>query len=122
MRNSTCQSLSGEAGDQLDDEVDQLDAEEGDDDAAEALERAQKQIDAHRNAGAAANMAKYLAAKASWEAANVCLQFHGGFGFADEYDVERKFRETRLYQVAPISTNLILSYVAEHVLGLPRSF
>jgi acyl-CoA dehydrogenase len=66
-------------------------------------------------------MAKYLAAKASWEAANACLQFHGGFGFACEYDVERKFRETRLYQVAPISTNLILSYVAEHVLGLPRA-
>ena len=64
----------------------------------------------------------YLAAKASWEAANVCLQIHGGFGFANEYDIERKFRETRLYQVAPISTNLILSYVAEHVLGLPRSF
>ncbi|WP_425405280.1 acyl-CoA dehydrogenase family protein [Hwanghaeella sp.] len=72
--------------------------------------------------GAQANMAKYLAAKASWEAANACLQFHGGFGFACEYDVERKFRETRLYQVAPISTNLILSYVAEHVLDLPRSF
>lgn len=72
--------------------------------------------------GAQANMAKLLAADASWEAANVCLQFHGGFGFANEYDVERKFRETRLYQVAPISTNLILSYVAEHVLGLPRSF
>jgi acyl-CoA dehydrogenase len=72
--------------------------------------------------GAEANMAKYLAAKASWEAANVCLQTHGGFGFAAEYDVERKFRETRLYQVAPISTNLILSYVAEHVLALPRSF
>ncbi|MGL4635370.1 MAG: acyl-CoA dehydrogenase family protein [Beijerinckiaceae bacterium] len=72
--------------------------------------------------GAQANMAKYLAAKASWEAANACIQFHGGFGFACEYDVERKFRETRLYQVAPISTNLILSYVAEHILGLPRSF
>jgi len=72
--------------------------------------------------GPEANMAKYLAAKASWEAANVCLQTHGGFGFAAEYDVERKFRETRLYQVAPISTNLIFSYVAEHVLGLPRSF
>ena len=69
-----------------------------------------------------ANMAKFLAAKASWEAANACLQSHGGFGFACEYDVERKFRETRLYQVAPISTNLILSYIAEHVLGLPRSF
>jgi len=78
--------------------------------------------DAHQPCGAEANMAKYLAAKASWEAANVCLQTHGGFGFASEYDVERKFRETRLYQVAPISTNLILSYVAEHVLGLPRSF
>ena len=78
--------------------------------------------DAQENCGAQANMAKYLAAKASWEAANACLQFHGGFGFACEYDVERKFRETRLYQVAPISTNLILSYVAEHMLGLPRSF
>jgi acyl-CoA dehydrogenase len=72
--------------------------------------------------GAEANMAKLLAADASWEAANVCLQTFGGFGFAAEYDIERKFRETRLYQVAPISTNLILSYVAEHVLGLPRSF
>ena len=78
--------------------------------------------DAGEDCGAQANMAKYLAAKASWEAANACLQFHGGFGFACEYDVERKFRETRLYQVAPISTNLILSYIAEHVLGLPRSF
>ena len=72
--------------------------------------------------GAEANMAKYLAAKASWEAANACLQFHGGFGFAHEYDIERKFRETRLYQVAPISTNLIYAYIAEHVLELPRSF
>ena len=72
--------------------------------------------------GTQANMAKLLAADASWEAANACLQFHGGYGFACEYDVERKFRQTRLYQVAPISTNLILSYVAEHVLGLPRSF
>jgi acyl-CoA dehydrogenase len=79
-------------------------------------------FDAHRHCGAQANMAKLLAADASWEAANACLQFHGGFGFAAEYDVERKFRETRLYQVAPISTNLILSYVAEHILGLPRSF
>ncbi len=79
-------------------------------------------FDAHQPCGAQANMAKYLAAKASWEAANVCLQFHGGFGFAHEYDIERKFRETRLYQVAPISTNLIYSYVAEHLLGLPRSF
>ena len=78
--------------------------------------------DAGQPCGAQANMAKYLAAKASWEAANACLQFHGGFGFACEYDIERKFRETRLYQVAPISTNLILSFVAEHILGLPRSF
>jgi acyl-CoA dehydrogenase len=81
-----------------------------------------RRYDAHLPCGTQANMAKYLAAKASWEAANACIQFHGGFGFACEYDVERKFRETRLYQVAPISTNLILSYVAEHVLGLPRSF
>jgi acyl-CoA dehydrogenase len=81
-----------------------------------------RRFDAHEPCGAQANMAKYLAAKASWEAANACLQFHGGFGFAHEYDVERKFRETRLYQVAPVSTNLILAYVAEHVLGLPRSF
>lgn len=79
-------------------------------------------FDAHQPCGAEANMALLLAARASWDAANACLQFHGGFGFAAEYDVERKFRETRLYQVAPISTNLILSYVAEHVLGLPRSF
>jgi acyl-CoA dehydrogenase len=79
-------------------------------------------FDAKLPCGTQANMAKLLAADASWEAANACLQFHGGFGFACEYDVERKFRETRLYQVVPISTNLILSYVAEHVLGLPRSF
>jgi acyl-CoA dehydrogenase len=84
--------------------------------------KACEKIDAHQHAGAEANMAKYLAAKASWEAANVCLQTHGGFGFACEYDVERKFRETRLYQVAPISTNMIFSYVAEHVLGLPKSY
>ncbi|MGF6660643.1 acyl-CoA dehydrogenase [Paraburkholderia atlantica] len=83
---------------------------------------AARRFDAHQPCGAQANMAKLLAADASWEAANACLQFHGGFGFACEYDVERKFRETRLYQVAPISTNLILSYVAEHILGLPRSF
>jgi acyl-CoA dehydrogenase len=83
---------------------------------------ATRRFDAHEPCGAQANMAKLLAADASWEAANACLQFHGGFGFACEYDVERKFRETRLYQVAPISTNLILSYVAEHILGLPRSF
>ncbi|TWG93883.1 acyl-CoA dehydrogenase [Mesorhizobium sp. J18] len=81
-----------------------------------------RRFDAGLPCGAQANMAKLLAADASWEAANACLQFHGGFGFAAEYDVERKFRETRLYQVAPISTNLILSYVAEHILGLPRSF
>lgn len=79
-------------------------------------------FDANAPCGAEANMAKYLAAKASWEAANVCLQTHGGFGFACEYDIERKFRETRLYQVAPISTNMIFSYVAEHLLGMPRSF
>jgi acyl-CoA dehydrogenase len=83
---------------------------------------AARRFDARSPCGAQANMAKYLAAKASWEAANVCLQTHGGFGFACEYDIERKFRETRLYQVAPISTNLIFSYVAEHLLGLPRSF
>ncbi len=81
-----------------------------------------RRFDARQPCGAQANMAKYLAAKASWEAANVCLQYHGGYGFSSEYDVERKFRETRLYQVAPISTNLILAHVAEHVLGLPRSF
>jgi acyl-CoA dehydrogenase len=79
-------------------------------------------FDAGEPAGAEANMAKLLAADASWEAANACLQTFGGFGFAEEYDVERKFRETRLYQVAPISTNLILSYIGEHVLGMPRSF
>jgi acyl-CoA dehydrogenase len=79
-------------------------------------------FDAGKPCGAEANMAKLLGADASWEAANVCLQTHGGYGFAAEYDVERKFRETRLYQVAPISTNLILSYVGEHVLGMPRSF
>ncbi len=84
--------------------------------------RACAQFDAGLPCGPAANMAKHLAAKASWEAANACLQTHGGFGFACEYDIERKFRETRLYQVAPISTNLILSYVGEHLLGLPRSF
>ena len=81
-----------------------------------------RRFDAHEPCGPQANMAKYLAAKASWEAAEACLQFHGGFGFACDYDVERKFRETRLYQVAPISTNLILSYVAEHLLDLPRSY
>ena len=84
--------------------------------------RAADLFDARQPCGAQANMAKHLAAKASWEAANVCLQTHGGFGFACDYDVERKFRETRLYQVAPISTNLIYAYVAEHILGLPRSY
>ncbi|MEO7242737.1 MAG: acyl-CoA dehydrogenase family protein [Variovorax sp.] len=84
--------------------------------------RACEMFDAGIACGAEANMAKLLAADASWEAANVCLQTHGGFGFAAEYDIERKFRETRLYQVAPISTNLILSYIGEHVLGLPRSY
>ena len=78
--------------------------------------------EAGNNPGAEANMAKMLAADASFEAANACIQTHGGFGFAEEFDIERKFRETRLYQVAPISTNLILSYLAEHVLGLPRSY
>lgn len=84
--------------------------------------RAAEMFDRGEACGAEANMAKLLAADASWEAANVAVQTYGGFGFAEEYDVERKFRETRLYQVAPISTNLILAYVAEHVLGLPRSY
>jgi len=79
-------------------------------------------FEAHAECGEQSNIAKMLAADAAWDAANVCVQTHGGFGFAEEYDVERKFRETRLYQVAPISTNLILSYLAEHVLGLPRSY
>jgi len=83
---------------------------------------ASRKFDAGEPCGAQANMAKLLAADASWEAANACLQFHGGFGFATEYDIERKFRETRLYQVAPISTNLILAYIAETELGLPRSY
>ena len=83
---------------------------------------AAKLYDAGAPCGAEANLAKLLAADASWEAANVCLQTFGGFGFASEYDVERKFRETRLYQVAPVSTNMILSYIGEHVLGMPRSF
>jgi acyl-CoA dehydrogenase len=78
--------------------------------------------EASKNCGAEANMAKHLAAEASWAAADMCLQTHGGFGFAEEFDIERKFRETRLYTVAPISTNLVLSYIAEHVLGLPRSY
>lgn len=86
------------------------------------VHRAAALFEAGEPCGEEANMAKMLAADASWMAAEACLQFHGGFGFAEEYDVERKFRETRLYQVAPISTNLILSYIAEHVLGLPRSY
>jgi acyl-CoA dehydrogenase len=91
--------------------------------AAELMvKEAARKYEAGLDCGAEANMAKMLAADASWEAANACIQTHGGFGFAEEYDVERKFRETRLYQVAPISTNLILSYVAEHVLGMPRSY
>jgi acyl-CoA dehydrogenase len=91
--------------------------------AAELMvNRAALLFEAGQNCGEEANMAKMLAADASWEAAEACLQTHGGFGFAEEYDVERKFRETRLYQVAPISTNLILSYISEHVLGMPRSY
>lgn len=91
--------------------------------AAELMvQEAAKLFEASEPCGAEANMAKMLAAEASWAAAEACLQTHGGFGFAEEYDIERKFRETRLYQVAPISTNLILSHLAEHVLGLPRSY
>jgi len=91
--------------------------------AAELMvQDALRKYEAGDNPGAEANMAKMLAADASNEAANVAIQTHGGFGFAEDYDIERKFRETRLYQVAPISTNLILSYLSEHVLGLPRSY
>ena len=90
--------------------------------AEQILREAIRLYDAGENPGEEANLAKMLAAEASWAAAEVCVQTHGGFGFAEEYDVERKFRETRLYQVAPISTNLILSYIGEHVLGLPRSY
>ena len=90
--------------------------------AALMVDEALRRYEAEEPAGAEANMAKMLAADASFEAANVAIQTHGGFGFAEDFDIERKFRETRLYQVAPISTNLILSYVAEHVLGLPRSY
>ena len=91
--------------------------------AAKLMTReAARLYDAGQPCGEEANIAKMLASEASWRAADMCVQTHGGFGFAEEYDVERKFRETRLYQVAPISTNLILSYVAEHVLGLPRSY
>jgi acyl-CoA dehydrogenase len=91
--------------------------------AAELMVReAARRYEAGGDVGPEANMAKLIAADASWFAADMCVQTHGGFGFAEEYDIERKFRETRLYQVAPISTNLILSYLAEHVLGLPRSY
>jgi alkylation response protein AidB-like acyl-CoA dehydrogenase len=90
--------------------------------AALVVREAARLFDAGRDPGAEANMAKLLAADASWAAAEACLQTHGGFGFAEEYDVERKYREARLYQVAPISTNLILAYLGEHVLGLPRSY
>ena len=90
--------------------------------AALMVHEATRLFDKGRKCGPQANMAKMLASEASWAAADMCLQTHGGFGFAEEYDVERKFRETRLYQIAPISTNLILSYLAEHVLGLPRSY
>ncbi len=90
--------------------------------AALMVREAAAMFEAGKPCGPQANMAKHLASEASWQAADMCLQTHGGFGFAEEYDVERKFRETRLYQIAPISTNLILSYLAEHVLGLPRSY
>jgi alkylation response protein AidB-like acyl-CoA dehydrogenase len=90
--------------------------------AALMTEKAILMYENGRRPGAEANMAKLLASEASWKAAEACMQTHGGFGFAEEYDVERKYRETRLYQIAPISTNLILSYIAEHVLGLPRSY
>ncbi len=86
------------------------------------VQRAAALFDSGRPCGPEANMAKLLASEASWAAADMCLQTHGGYGFAEEYDIERKFRETRLYQVAPVSTNLILAYLAEHVLGLPRSY
>jgi len=86
------------------------------------VREAARRYEAGLECGAEANMAKMLAADASWEAANVCIQTHGGFGFAEEYGVERKFRETRLYQVAPVSTNMILAYLSEHVLDLPRSY
>jgi hypothetical protein len=91
--------------------------------AAELMVReAIRLYEAGLDCGGEANMSKMLAADAAWDAANACVQTHGGFAFAEEYDVERKFRETRLYQVAPISTNLVLSYIAEHILGMPRSY
>ena len=90
--------------------------------AALMLDRAAALFDAGQACGAEANMAKMLCSEASWAAGEACLQTHGGFGYAEDYDVERKWRETRLYQTAPISTNLILAYVAEHILGMPRSY
>ena len=90
--------------------------------ASRTISSAARKYEAGLDCGAEANIAKMLAADAAWDAANACVQTFGGFAFAEEYDVERKFRETRLYQVAPISTNLILSYIAEHVLGMPRSY
>ena len=86
------------------------------------VQKAAALFDAGRPCGPEANMAKLLAAEASWKAGDTCLQTHGGFGFAEEYDVERKFREARLYRVAPISTNLVLAYLGQHVLGMPRSY
>ena len=90
--------------------------------AAAIVDKAAEQYDRGSTEGTLANSAKLLASEASWFAADMCLQTHGGFGFAEEYDIERKFRETRLYQIAPISTNLILAYLAEHILDLPRSY
>lgn len=90
--------------------------------AALMMQKAASKFEAGEPCGAEANMAKYLASEASWKAADMCMQTHGGFAFAEEYDVERKFRETRLYRIAPISNNFVLSFIAEHVLGLPRSY
>ena len=90
--------------------------------AALMVERAAALYEAGERCGEQANMAKLLASEASWKAADMCMQTHGGYAFAEEYDVERKFRETRLYRIAPVSNNLVLSYIAEHVLGLPRSY
>ena len=86
------------------------------------VEEAARKYESGERAGAEANMAKYLASEASWKAADMCMQTHGGFAFAEEYDVERKFRETRLYRIAPVSNNLVLSFVGEHVLGMPKSY
>ena len=90
--------------------------------AAAMCRRAAELFESGEPCGAEANMAKLLASEAAWQAADMCMQTHGGFAFAEEYDIERKFRETRLYRIAPISNNLVLSYIAEHVLGLPRSY